>query len=398
MYESPTDDAVFTYESEPPAGERSTFGRVVGSVVVAGALFLSGLGIGWLVTSEPESPGSLSALEATTTSSIPTTTTLESTATTTAEEPPISVVPSETELAPVPELPEGSEEPVADIAELVLPSIVQIEIGTLTGEQGVGSGVIYDTNGKILTAAHVVEGADSVTVLLSDGSRQAGVVLGSDTVNDIAVIQLDRTGLPAAALALDQEIRVGQLAVAVGSPWGLDSTVTAGIVSAVGRPVLASDGGAVGMIQTDAAINPGNSGGALVDRGGRVIGINVSIFTESGANDGVGFAVPITRAFAVAEAIAAGEEFVPGFLGITGDDAPVGETPGAVVASLQPTQAAAEAGIEAGDVIIAVNDRQVLSLEDLAAMVRDYRAGTVVTLTILRGGDQLDIEVALGAR
>jgi S1-C subfamily serine protease len=237
-----------------------------------------------------------------------------------------------------------------------------------------------------------------VTVLLSDGSRQAGVVLGSDTVNDIAVIQLDRTGLPAAALALDQEIRVGQLAVAVGSPWGLDSTVTAGIVSAVGRPVLASDGGAVGMIQTDAAINPGNSGGALVDRGGRVIGINVSIFTESGANDGVGFAVPITRAFAVAEAIAAGEEFVPGFLGITGDDAPVGETPGAVVASLQPTQAAAEAGIEAGDVIIAVNDRQVLSLEDLAAMVRDYRAGTVVTLTILRGGDQLDIEVALGAR
>ena len=153
----------------------------------------------------------------------------------------------------------AGEEPVADAAAIILPSVVQIQSGG-----GVGSGVIYDSNGLILTAAHVVEGSDTVTVRFEDGEEVSGTVLGGTSGADVAVVQVERTGLPAAELALDDATQVGQLAIAVGSPWGLQGTVTSGVISAVDQPV---DGNA--LLQTDAAINPGNSGGALVDREGR---------------------------------------------------------------------------------------------------------------------------------
>ena len=151
---------------------------------------------------------------------------------------------------------------MADAAAVIMPSVVQIQTG-----QGVGSGVIYDSNGLILTAAHVVEGADTVTVRFADGEQVEGTVLGGTSGADVAVIQVDRTGLPAAELALDDDPQVGQMAIAVGSPWGLQGTVTSGIISAVDQ-AIPQGASARAVLQTDAAINPGNSGGPLVDRAG----------------------------------------------------------------------------------------------------------------------------------
>jgi len=286
-----------------------------------------------------------------------------------------------------------SGEPVADVAEALLPSIVQIDTGG-----GVGSGVIYDSAGWILTAAHVVEGITTVDVRLFDGRVVTGTVVGADAVTDIAVVQIEESGLTAAPLALDEKPRVGQLAIALGSPWGLDSTVTSGIVSAVDRTLTDFAGeNSRSMLQTDAAINPGNSGGPLADREGRVIGINVSIFTESGASDGVGFAVPIDRAYRVAEALRSGEEFVPGFLGVRGENAAAGSPAGAVMIEITPGSAAEAAGLEVGDLVTAVDAVPVTGIVDLAARIRDREAGDVVVLSVIRGGEALELTATLRA-
>lgn len=190
----------------------------------------------------------------------------------------------------------STDEPVADVAEALLPSVVQIE-----HDGGVGSGFVYNDQGQILTAAHVVEGTNQVRVRLSDGRTVTGTVLGRDGVADIAVVQADISGIPPAPLALDKPPRVGQLAVAIGSPFGFQQTVTSGVVSAVGRSLTVGGQVIDGLIQTDAPINSGNSGGPLADRFGRVIGINVAIATRSGGSDGLGFSVPIAKAIAIAE-------------------------------------------------------------------------------------------------
>ena len=170
-----------------------------------------------------------------------------------------------------------TSEPAAAVAAAVGPAVVQLEL-----QGGLGSGVIYDAEGYILTAAHVVQGASQINVRLANGIELAGTVVGAHVPTDVAVVKIPASpDLPVAALGLDVEPIVGQTAIALGSPFGLDQTVTAGIVSALNREV-----NGVGMIQTDAAINPGNSGGPLVDRNGRVIGINDAIRTLSGANDG----------------------------------------------------------------------------------------------------------------
>ncbi len=343
------------------------------TAVTALAMFASGIGIGWLVTSEAPEP------EPTTT----TTTILEIAATTT---PTVSELNEPTIDGPT------TDEPVADVAEALLASMVQIELPL----GGLGSGVIYAPDGKILTAAHVVEGVDEVTVRLFNGERVAGSVLGADSNNDIAVISIERTGLPAAPLALDERPRVGQMAIAIGSPWGLDSTVTAGVVSAVDRSISDSRGPRT-MIQTDAPINPGNSGGALADRHGRVIGINVSIFSSSGANDGVGFAVPIDRAYAVAQAVVGGGEFVAGFLGV-GLTAPEGGQPGTLVNEVRPDSAAELAGLEVGDVIVGIDGLPIREGLDLAAQIRSRQAGETVVLEILRAGETIEIVATLGSR
>ncbi|HYF44713.1 MAG TPA: trypsin-like peptidase domain-containing protein, partial [Acidimicrobiales bacterium] len=275
------------------------------------------------------------------------------------DDPPIPEAAPASETAaeqrePDPAPLEGTgQEPIADVAATVAPTVVQIEVG-----QGVGSGFIYDEEGLILTAAHVVQGSSEVDVVLADGDRLEGEVLGADDGTDVAVIQIDPgdRDLPVAALATGVPVQVGQTAVAVGSPFGLDQTVTAGIVSAVDRSFPTADG-VLQVIQTDTPINPGNSGGALADRQGRIIGINDAILTGgvSSGNVGVGFAIPIDTAVAAAAHLERGEEVEFGFLGVQSTSA-TGDDSGAQIVDVTPGSPADEAGIDEGDVIVQVGD------------------------------------------
>lgn len=343
--------------SPAPRGSRGARPLVVAALV---AVFGAGIGVGWLAGTLPGGDGGVSAPVASGDSG--------------------SVAPVHSSVP---------DEPVAVVAAALLPSIVQIETPS-----GLGSGVIYDADGLILTASHVVAGETAVSVRLANGDRMEGRVIGDDPDNDIAVVGIDRTGLPAAPLALREELRVGQLAIAIGSPWGLESTVTSGVVSAVDRPID-GPGGVRTMIQTDASINPGNSGGALADRQGRVIGINVSIFSSTGANDGVGFSVPVARAYRVAQVAVSGGTLQSAFLGIRGEDNQLGAA-GAVVVEVLPDTPAAGAGIAAGDRIVSVGGRPVHGILDLAAIVREHEAGDRVEVGLVRDGRTLSLEVTLG--
>jgi len=285
----------------------------------------------------------------------------------------------------------GRAEPVADVAAAVLPSVVQIET-----RGGLGSGVVYNRDGGILTAAHVVNESSQVTVRLRDGTRVRGRVIGADEATDVAVVRVARAGLRPATLAVNVPLRVGQLAVAIGSPFGLEQTVTAGVVSAVDRSIVTDNGaGAANMIQTDAPINPGNSGGALVDRHGRVIGINDAIRSRSGVNAGVGFAIPIDTAVHVADALVHGRTPSIGFIGISGTD-PTAGTAGALVTEVQPGGPAFAAGIRSGDLITAFDGQPVTGMVNLSARVRMTRPGVTVTLDVKRGGRTLRVNVEIG--
>jgi S1-C subfamily serine protease len=194
----------------------------------------------------------------------------------------------------------AGEEPVADVAAALLPSVVHIETGF-----GEGSGFVYDESGLIFTAAHVVSGAEEVGLHLADGRQTTGTVVARDVERDVAVVATDASALAAARLAAGKEVRIGETAIAVGSPLGFEQSVTAGVVSGLDRSLDVAGRSISGLIQTDAAINVGNSGGPLADASGEVIGINVAIATASGGSDGLGFAVPIEVALAVADGITA---------------------------------------------------------------------------------------------
>jgi S1-C subfamily serine protease len=286
-------------------------------------------------------------------------------------------------------LPEG-DEPVAAVAAALLPSMVQIEAGF-----GLGSGFVYE-EGHVLTAAHVVEGSNSVVVRFADGNQAQGTVLGTDTVHDVAVIEVDTNDTPVAPLALDEELVVGQLAVALGSPWGLEQTVTSGVVSAVDRPVANINSVQV-LIQTDASINPGNSGGALADRQGQVIGVNIEIFTQTGRNSGVGFAVPIAVAHDIAQQIVAGTPIETAYLGVTGEDA-TGDQAGALITEIVASGPAASSGLQVGDLVTAVDALGVRSMTDLAGRIRSYNPDDSVVLDVIRNGESITLTVTLGVR
>jgi putative serine protease PepD len=307
--------------------------------------------------------------------------------------------PSASAAAPVPvvagepPLDGTAAEPAAAVAAALGPAVVQIETGS-----GLGSGFVYDESGLVMTAYHVVSDARTVRVRLADGTRLDGQVVGSDPSTDVAVVAIDPPeDLSVAVLATGVPVQVGQLAVAIGSPFGLDQTVTAGIVSAVGRSAE-TPGGVVPAIQTDAPINSGNSGGALADRQGRVIGINDSIITggrSATGNVGVGFAVPIDIAKNVADRIVAGEPTDAGFLGVEGADA-TGRRAGAAITAVTSGSPAEEAGLTTDDVVVALDGAQVSSMIDLAAKVRTRPPGATVALTVLRGGEERTLEVVLG--
>lgn len=299
-------------------------------------------------------------------------------------------------VATVPAPLKGNEaEPVQEVARILSPAVVQLQTPV-----DLGSGVIYDASGLILTAAHVVEGHATMQVRMADGTQTEGTVLGADPSTDIAVVRIDvDKKLPVAVLALGSDPQVGQMAIAIGSPYGLDQTVTSGIVSAVGRAVQ-TPGGEVPMIQTDAPINPGNSGGALADRLGRVIGINDSIISgtptgQEAGNVGVGFAIPITLAKDVADRIVEGKPLTAGYLGVRGTDA-TGSRSGALIVGVEPDSPAANAGVIEGDVVVQIDQTRVGSMVDLAAAVRTRQPGDTVTLKLVRDDREQTVKVVLG--
>ncbi|MCB9372028.1 MAG: trypsin-like peptidase domain-containing protein [Microthrixaceae bacterium] len=284
------------------------------------------------------------------------------------------------------------EEPIRDVAAAVAPTVVQIETGT-----GLGSGFVYDESGLIMTAAHVVGTDGQVDVRLADGTLLEGEVLGADDGVDVAVIRVDpgQADLQVASLATGVPVEVGQTAVAIGSPFGLDQTVTAGIVSAVDRSFPTS-AGVVNVIQTDAPINSGNSGGALADRQGRIIGINDAILTDgaSTGNVGVGFAIPIDTAFAAAERLAQGLPVEFGFLGVESRPSQ-GTQSGAQIVSVSAGSPAEGAGIQEGDLIVRVGDDSVQSNTDLAAAIRSHQPGDTVEIVLVRNGQEATVTATL---
>ena len=319
---------------------------------------------------------------------------------------------------PIKAAPAGipADEPVAKVASVLSPSVVQINVSgvqqTPLGAQrevGIGSGVIYRPDGYMVTNNHVVEGSRSVEVAFADGSTEPGRVVGTDPTTDVAVVKVDRDNLPAASFSGSDPV-VGQMAVAAGSPSGFESTVTSGIVSGTGREVPAQYTGGqqqsslVDLIQTDAAISPGNSGGALADRDGRVIGINVAYLPpgETGAEN-IGFAIPSETAASVADQIIGNGEATHPYLGVYLSDltretarrfgSPVDS--GALVEEVEPGGPADTAGVRRGDVVTAAGREEVRSSGDLISVLRSYRAGDPVELTVLRNGEKTSLRVNL---
>ncbi|MGC8946826.1 MAG: S1C family serine protease [Anaerolineae bacterium] len=318
----------------------------------------------------------------------------------------------------------------------VNPGVVNIDVAAGTGDEasifGSGSGFLIDAEGHIVTNHHVVEGADTIWVTFSDGTLREAKVLGTDPFADLAVLQVEDLPPSAAPLELGDSdtLQVGQRVIAIGNPFGLQGTMTVGVVSALGRvlpTVTTATGGSFSnpeIIQTDAAINPGNSGGPLLDSAGRVVGVNTAIQTTTRGNMGVGFAVPVnTVKRIVPHLISEGTYHYP-YLGIIADnrftlaqlasvlDLPVNH--GVLISSVEPNGPADRAGLRGGtqtvralgttirvggDIIIAIDGHPVEDFNDLIAyLVRETEVGQEVTLTILRDGKQMEVSVRLGER
>ncbi|MDO6695095.1 DegQ family serine endoprotease [Aliiglaciecola sp. 3_MG-2023] len=270
--------------------------------------------------------------------------------------------------------------------------------------KGLGSGVIIDAKqGYVVTNNHVVDNANEITVKLTDGRELKAKKLGADAQSDIALLQIEAKDLHAVPLANSDKLRVGDFVVAIGNPFGLNQTVTSGIVSALGRSGL-NIGGYEDFIQTDAAINRGNSGGALVNLRGELIGINTAIFGPNGGNVGIGFAIPSNMMKSLVDQIIEFGEVRRGLLGVIGQDVDAGladamnldVNKGAFVSEVSPDSAAEKGGIESGDIITHINGLAVTSFQELRAKIGTMGAGTEVELTILRKGKSRDIEVTLG--
>lgn len=298
----------------------------------------------------------------------------------------------------------------ADIAERVRPAVVAIQVTGASGA-GAGSGVVIDDQGRILTNNHVIAGAEKVQIMMYDGRLFRGEILGADPTTDLAVVQIQDApaDLTVGELGSSAGLEVGQPVMAVGNPLGLDSTVTTGIVSALERPVMASDSDRsnatiTNAIQVDAAINPGNSGGPLFNSAGQVIGINSSIATTSRTSGsvGLGFAIPIDLGRQIAEQLISDGRVEHAFLGVSMTDAAAraGDVTrmGAKVEQVEPGTPAASAGISQGDVIIGIDDHAVGSAESLTGFVRQYRAGDEVRITLIRGGEEVSLTTTLAAR
>lgn len=330
----------------------------------------------------------------------------------------ITVIPSET------------EEPVAAAAAAALPAVVNIDVSGATvteGQEGLpgghpgvpisgnGSGVAWrhteDGDTLIITNAHVVDDAEKIVVTGTDRQRLNATVIGADAETDVALIRVPGE-LPLLEVADSAELMVGQLVVAIGSPYGLQHSVTSGVISALGRSLTTPLGGQEGVyplvdvIQTDAAINPGNSGGALVNREGKLIGINAAIYSDTGYSGGIGFAIPVNTAVRIAEELAEDGKAAHPFLGILGrdvdallveeEDLPVDE--GAYIVELTPESNAEKAGLLPGDVVVMLDDDEIRSMNDLILEVRRHAVGDTVIITLYRAGERMTLEMEVGVK
>ena len=265
--------------------------------------------------------------------------------------------------------------------------------------RGVGSGFIVSADGFVMTNAHVVEGADEVIVTLADKREFKARIVGSDRRTDVAVVKIEATGLPSVKLGDASRVRVGEWVMAIGSPFGLENTVTAGIVSAKQRDT----GDYLSFIQTDVAINPGNSGGPLINMRGEVIGINSQIYSRSGGFQGISFAIPIDEAVRVADQLRTTGRVTRGRIGVqigevnkeVAEAIGLGRPQGALVRGVEPGAPAQKAGIEAGDIILTFDGKAIEKSSDLPRLVGNTKPGSRATVTVLRRGSQRDLSVTV---
>jgi serine protease Do len=265
--------------------------------------------------------------------------------------------------------------------------------------RGVGSGFILNADGYVMTNAHVVEGADEVIVTLADKREFKARTIGADKRSDVALVKIEASGLPTVRIGDIGKLKVGEWVIAIGSPFGLESTVTAGIVSAKSRDT----GDLLPLIQTDVAINPGNSGGPLINMRGEVVGINSQIYSRSGGYQGISFAIPIDEAARVSEQLRAGGRVIRGRIGVVIDRVTrevaesigLGKPVGALVRTVEQGGPAEKAGVEAGDIITKVDGRSVETSGDLPRIIGSIKPGSKATLQVFRRGSTRDLPVVV---
>jgi S1-C subfamily serine protease len=303
---------------------------------------------------------------------------------------------------------------VTRAVDIVAPSVVSIEVSKKEGggrgrpDSGVagGSGFVFAADGLILTNSHVVEGSSTVQVALPDGRDYGADVVGQDPDTDVAVLRITAPDLVPVTFGDSRTLRAGQLIVAIGNPYGFHHTVTAGVVSALGRSLRSRSGRLIDqVIQTDAALNPGNSGGPLVTSDGYVVGVNTAIIA---GGQGLSFAVPISAVVAVLPALLRDGRVRRGYLGVAGQNVPLlrrvtrfhrlVQASAVLVVSLEPDGPAVAAGIHDGDLIVSLDDQVVGGLDDLHRLLTESKIGTKVRLGVLRGADRRDIEVPVKER
>jgi serine protease DegQ len=281
----------------------------------------------------------------------------------------------------------------------------ELERGAAQRQTSLGSGVIVAAEGYVLTNNHVIQGADDIQLVLADGRRVPAHVRGVDSESDLAVLKADADGLPAMAFAAADNLQVGDVVLAIGNPFGLGNTVTLGIVSALGRNYLGVNR-FEDFIQTDAAINPGNSGGALIDTAGNLVGINSTIYSQSGGSLGIGFSIPVSLARNVFEQIVRDGEVTRGWLGIepTAVTAEVARAlslarpEGVVIRGIQPGGPAQRAGMQVLDVVLEIGGRSTRNVPQLLARIAELPPGSSTKIRIVRSGQDVEVDVTVGKR
>lgn len=304
----------------------------------------------------------------------------------------------------------GFDEMVTDAVEKVIPTVVNISEVKLIKDAylqvhpvpGVGSGFIIDDKGYILTNAHVVYGSQEIKVALEEGGIFEGKIRGIDTITDLAVVKIEAKGLPVPEIAKNNNLKIGQMAIAIGSPLGLvgGPTVTAGVISALNRSIQTEVTFMEGLIQTDAAINPGNSGGPLINSSGVVIGINSAIIPFA---QGIGFAIPIQQAMWVAEQLVEYGEVTRPWISISGVDVNpklvayyrLPTDKGVVITNVLPGGEADKSGVQIGDILIQIDDIAINNVRDLVKVINKHEVGDKVAMELLRGAKKVQLETIL---